>query len=96
MKRAVDEAKETWISKVISDAEHSRDSRDGKLRWDCIKKLLAAFHGRQPAHSVRQDGTTGPEELKQLWYGYFSQVLNVTSQCDQELIDEMPSWETAM
>ena len=59
---------------MISDAEHSRD---GKLRWDCIKKLQAAFHGRQPARSVRlrkQDGSlsTGPEELKQLWYGHFS------------------------
>ena len=38
--------------------------------------------------------TTGPEELKQLWYGHFSQVLNVTSQCNQELLDAIPSWET--
>jgi len=30
------DAQEAWISKVIGDAEHSRDS---KLRWDCIKKL---------------------------------------------------------
>ena len=37
--------------------------------------------------------TTGPKELKQLWYEHFSQVLNVTSQCNQELLDEMPSWE---
>ena len=36
VKRAVDEAKEAWISRVISDAEHCRD---GKLRWDCIRKL---------------------------------------------------------
>ena len=96
MKRAVDEAKEAWISKVIGDAEHNQD---GKLRWDCIKKLQTAFHGRQPARSVRlrkQDGnlTTGPEELKHLWHKHFSKVLNVTSQCNQQLIDEMPSWET--
>ena len=61
--------------------------------------MQAAFHGRQLAHSIRlrkQDGSlsTGPEELKQLWYGHFGQVLNITSQCDQELIDEMPSRET--
>ena len=82
--------------RVIRDAEHNQD---GKLRWDCIKKLQAAFHGRQPTHSVRlrkQDGnlTTGPDELKQLWYKHFSKVLNVTSECRQQLIDEMPSWET--
>ena len=96
VKRAVDEAKEAWISKVIGDAEHNRD---GKLRWDCIKKLQTAFHGRRPARSVRlqkQDGnlTTGPEELKHLWHKHLSKVLNVTSQCNQQLIDEMPSWET--
>jgi len=95
VKRAVDEAKEAWISRVIRDAEHNRD---GKLRWDCIKKLQTAFHGRRPARSIRlrkPDGnlTMGPEELKQVWYEHFSRVLNVTSQCSQDLIDSMPSWE---
>ena len=95
MKKAVDEAKEAWIGRVIRDAEHNRD---GKLRWDCIKKLQAAFHERQPARSVRlrkQDGnfTTRPDDLKQLWYKHFSKVLNVTSKYRQQLIDEMPSWE---
>ena len=50
VKRAVDETKEAWISKAIGDAERGQD---GKLRWDCIKKLQAAFHGRQLAHSFR-------------------------------------------
>ena len=50
VKRAVDEAKEAWISKVISDAEHCHN---GKLRWDCIRKLQTAFRGRRPARSVR-------------------------------------------
>ena len=96
VKKAVDEATEAWINKVIGDAEHS--SRDRKLWWDCIKKLQAAFSGRQPTCSVRlwkHDGslTTGPAELKQLWYEHFSQVLNIPSQCNQELLDAMPSWE---
>ena len=96
VKKAVDETKEAWINKVIGDAEHNRD---GKLQWDCIKKLQTAFSGRWPACSVRlrkHDGslTTGPKELKQLWYGHFSWVLDVTSQRIQALLDEMPSWET--
>ena len=34
VKKAVDKlAKEAWINKKISDAEHSEG---GKLRWDCI------------------------------------------------------------
>ena len=37
--------------------------------------------------------TTGPEELKQVWYEHLSWVLNVTNQCNQELLDERPSWE---
>ena len=69
VKKAVDEAKEVWISKVIDDAEHSKD---GKLWQDCIKKLQTTFSGRRP-RSVRlqkQDGslTVGPEELiKNCW-----------------------------
>ena len=64
----MDEAKEAWIGRVVRHTEHNRD---GKLQWNCIKKLQAAFHGRQPARSVRlrkQDGnlTTGPDKLKQL------------------------------
>ena len=59
--------------------------------------MQAAFFGRRPARSIRlrkQDGnlTTGPEELKQFWHEHFSRVLNVSSQCNQEL-DEIPSWE---
>ena len=92
VKRAVDEAR---ISKVISDAEHFRD---WKLRWDCIRKLQTTFHGRRSARSVRlrkPDGslTMDSMDLKQLWYEHFKRVLNVTSQCEQHLIDEMPSWE---
>ena len=45
VKRAVDEAKETWINKVIGDAERRRD---GKLRWDCIKKLQTAIREDDP------------------------------------------------
>ena len=41
--RAVYEAKEACIGKVIVGAEYSRD---GELRWDCIKKLQVAFCGR--------------------------------------------------
>ena len=35
---------------MISDAEHCRD---GKLRWDCIRKLQTTFRGRWPARFVR-------------------------------------------
>ena len=69
---------------MVGDAEHSRDE---KLQWDCVKKLQTAFSGRRPTCSVRlrkHDGsmTTGPEELKQLWYECFSRVLNITSQIE--------------
>ena len=66
VKQAVDEAKEAWINSLIAETERGRD---GKLQWECIKKLQLAFSGRRPARSIRlhkRDGelTAKPEELR--------------------------------
>jgi len=37
LKKAVDEAKEEWIGRVMREAECAR--RDGKQRWASIRKL---------------------------------------------------------
>ena len=91
MKKAVDEAKEAWISGVIKDTEHAR--KDGKQRWTSIKKLQMAHRERKPIRPARLckgDGG-GPDEVKATWQEHFSRVLNTTSHCQQEVMEEMPS-----
>ena len=94
VKKAVDEAKEVWISRVIREVECAR--KDGKQRWTSIRKLQMAHAGRRPARPARlckRDGgmTSGPEEVKVTWHEHFSRVLNITNQYRQEVLDDMPS-----
>jgi hypothetical protein len=94
VKKAVDEAKEKWIRNVIRDVE--LNNKDGKQKWKCIRKLQLAYAGRKPirpAKFYKQDGsmTETPEEVQKVWVEHFTKVLNVTSQHQQELVDEVPS-----
>ena len=34
---------------------------------------------------------SSPEELKQKWYDHFEKILNISSQYQQEVIEEMPA-----
>ena len=65
VKKAVDRAKETWIRKVAKEGEAAK--KDGKMRWDCIRRLKQVHAGRRPVRpsAVRnEDGelTQGPTE----------------------------------
>ena len=51
VKKAVDEAKEMWISRVVKETECAR--KDGKQRWMCFRKLQMAHLGRRPARPTR-------------------------------------------
>ena len=94
VKKAVDEAKEEWIRRVIREAECAR--RDGKQRWMSIRKLQMAYLGQRPTRPTRlckKDGTltNGSEEVKATWYEHFLHVLNIRSQHHQGVSDEMLS-----
>ena len=94
VKKAVDEAKEMWISRVVREAE--RAGRDGKQRWTSIRKLQMAHAGRRsvrPTRLYKRDGgmTSGPEDVKMTWQEHFSRILNISSQYRQEVLDGMPS-----
>ena len=99
LKKAVDEAKEEWIGRVMRGAECAW--RDGKQRWASIRKLQMAHAGRWPAQPTRlckSDGemTRGPEEVKKTWHEHFSRVLNIPSQYHQAVLDEMTSLPPAL
>ena len=94
VKKAIDEAKEAWIGRVVKEAKCVR--RDGKQRWKSIRMLQMAHVCRRPARPtrlIRRDGgmTNGPGEVRATWYEHFSSVLNIPSQYRQEVLDVLPS-----
>ena len=46
VKKAVDRAREGWIRKVATEGEAAM--KDGKTRWECIRRLQQAYAGHRP------------------------------------------------
>ena len=93
VKRAVDEARESWIAKVAADGEAA--VKDGKTRWESIRKLQRAFGGRKsvrPSAVKKLNGelAEGEAEVLQRWQQHFATLLNVQSSVDEEVLDAMP------
>ena len=83
VKSAVDKAKEEWIKRIASEGEKAK--KDGRTRWDSIRKLQTADEGRRPSRStavLKEDGelTKNPEEARSRWYRHFSNILNIPSE----------------
>ena len=92
VKRAVDAAKEEWISKVASEAEKAK--KDGRQRWTCVRQLQMAYRGRgprRPAALLKENGelTKSPDEVVSRWHRHFSSILNIPSEYDSDVIDRM-------
>ena len=96
LQKAVSNAKREWILKVATEGEEA--VKDGRNRWDCIRKLQRFYAGRRlvrPTAILNNDGqlTKGPEEVPEHWYQHFRKVLNVQSIYDEEVIAAMPVLE---
>ena len=94
VKRAVDKAREDWIRKVAMEGE--RAVKDGKTRWECIRRLQQAHTGRRPIRpsAMRKENgelTQGPEEVLHRWHQHFSKLLNEHSEFVNEVIQRMAS-----
>ena len=99
VKKAVDEAKEAWINAMSMEAVCA--GKNERRRWESIRKLQLAHAGRRPSRPTRlckMDGnlTSGPEEVKLTWHEHFSRVLNITSQYQQVVLDQIPSRPPAL
>ena len=96
MQKAVSNAKREWILKVAAEGEEA--VKDGRTRWDCIRKLQRVHGGRRPVRPtavLKDDGqlTKGPEEVLDHWYQHFKKVLNVQSIYDDEVVAAIPALE---
>ena len=63
VKRAVDQAREYWIRRVALEGEAA--VKDGKTRWDCIRRLQQAYAGPSAVRKENGDLTRGPMEMLQ-------------------------------
>lgn len=94
VKKAVDKARDQWIAKVAADGEAA--VKDGKTRWESIRKLQRAFAGRRsvrPNAVKKLDGelAEGEAEVLQRWQQHFSSLLNTQSTVDDQVLNDMPS-----
>jgi len=75
--------------------------KDGRTRWDCIRKLQRVHCGRRPVRPtaiLKNDGqlTKGPEEVLERWYQHFRKVLNLQGIYDDEVIAAIPTLEPVL
>ena len=92
LKRAVDKARENWIKRVALEGEAA--VKDGKTRWESIRRLQQAHAGRRATRSNavrKEDGelTQGPTEVIQRWHQYFSKLLDQQDWFEEEVIQQM-------
>ena len=79
VQKAVSNAKREWILKVTAEGEEA--VKDGRTRWDCIRRKLQQVHGGRrpvrPTAVLKDDGqlTKGPEEVPDCWYQHFKKYL---------------------
>ena len=90
---AVCDAKTGWIESVAERAERARG--DGCERWKCINQLRSIHHGRRSATTSAvfdEEGnlTTSPEAVRVRWHQHFQRVLNIQSEFDLNIIEEVP------
>ena len=67
VKVTMDRAKEEWIRRMAQEGEKA--VKDGRTRWQSIRKLQMAHTGRRPSRTtaiLKEDGelTNSPEEVR--------------------------------
>ena len=70
--------------------------KDGRVRWNCIRKLQVIHAGRKPTRPsvvLEEDRvlTADLDEVKSRWHRHFTRLLNIPSSFQEEAITDMPS-----
>ena len=92
VKVAVDKAKEEWVKKVAVEGEKVK--KNGRTRWNSIRKLQMADVGQRPSRStaiLKENGelTKSPEEVRSRWHRHFSNILNIPSEYCETALDNV-------
>ena len=71
VKLAVDKGKEEWIKRIASEGEKAK--KDGKTKWNRIRKRQMIHAGRRPSRStavLKEEGelTKNPKGVRSRWY----------------------------
>ena len=79
VKKAVNQTRKHWIRRVALEGETA--VKDGKTRWECIRRLQQVYAGGKPIRpsAVRKENgqlIQGPMEMLQRWQQHFSNLLN--------------------
>lgn len=93
----VAKAKEDWICEVACRAESA--SRDGHVRWRCLKQLRGCSRGRTPRRQNAILDRNGElvcdlDRVRERWCQHFNSVLNIPSHFSDDVVDNYPHLTT--
>ena len=87
----------TWWKARAADMQEAADKRDFKTFYQCLKAVHGPKHKASPAIKSK-DGVllTEPTQVLNRWSEHFNGVLNLDSEFDMTLLDEIPQWDMNM
>ena len=96
VQKAITDAKSKWILKVATEGEEA--VKDGKIRWDCIRKLQRVHGGRRPVRpsAVLNDNgqlTEGPEDTRDHCTNILRKYLMSRAFTDENVVADIPILE---
>ena len=87
----------TWWKARAADMQDAADKRDYKTFYQSLKAIHGPKHKASPAIKSK-DGVllTDPAQVLDRWSEHFNGVLNLDSEFDMSLLDEIPQWDMNM
>ena len=87
----------TWWKARAADMQEAADKRDFKTFYQCLKAVHGPKYKASPAIKSK-DGVllTEPAQVLDRWSEHFNGVLNLDSQFDMSVLEEIPQYDTNM
>ena len=87
----------TWWKARAADMQEAADKRDFKTFYQCLKAVHGPKYKASPAIKSK-DGVllTEPAQVLDRWSEHFNGVLNLDSEFDMSVLEEIPQWDTNM
>ena len=84
----------TWWKARAADMQEAADKRDFKTFYQCLKAVHGPQYKASPAIKSK-DGVllTEPTQILDRWSEHFNGVLNLDSEFDMSVLEEIPQWD---